>query len=99
MSPLGFNNHKLVAVAARKKLICGRRNNWLCVRPEWVGGGRLRGCQCGSISVGQSSVPQGQIRLLILNLPITALNINVTESKFRYANLITSQNSVISEGQ
>ena len=38
-------------------------------------------------------------RLLILNPPITELNINVTESKFTYANLITFQNSVISEGQ
>ena len=70
---------------------------WVC--PEWAGGGTFRGSQCGSISVRQSWVPQGQVRLLFLNLPITELNINVTESKLTYANLITFQNSVISEGQ
>ena len=68
-------------------------------RPEWVGGGRFSGSQCGSISVRQSWVPQGPVRLLFLNLTITELNINVTESKFTHTNLITFQNSVISEGQ
>ena len=36
-------------------------------------------------------------RLLFLHPPISELNINVTESKFTYTNLITFQNSVISE--